>query len=288
MNVAQIVLNGLVSGMVLALPAVALSLVFGVLRFPNFAIGAMIVTGAYLGLIFNNILGLPLSIAAALAALLMALVSAVMGRLVFEPLRDRGSITLLVASMGVALILENVVRFAFGNDIRGYDIAVARPMRLLDLRFNREQIITAIVTLVAMAALHLLLTHSRLGRAMRAVADNPDLAEVRGIDRCRVNLSVWAIAGGFAAIAGVLTGLDTAIDPNMGWRLIVPVFAAAILGGIGSPFGAVVGALTIGLVAELSTIAFPAHYRNGVAFLVMLALLLVRPWGLFGRRMLTR
>jgi len=288
MNLAQVLLNGLVTGMVLALPALALSLIFGILRFPNFAIGAMLATGAYAAYVFNALLGLPLAPAAALGALAMAALSALLGRLVFEPLGDRGSITLLVASMGVALVLENVVRFAFGNDPRSFAVAVARPFRVLDLRINREQMITAAVALTCMLAVHLLLRHTRLGRAMRAVADNPDLAAARGIERRRVHLAVWALAGALSGLAGVLIGLDTALDPNMGWHHIVPVFAAAILGGIGSPFGAVAGALTLGVVAELSILVVPAYYRTAVAFAVMVALLLIRPWGLFGRPLVAR
>lgn len=288
MNLAQIILNGLVSGMLVALPAVALSLIFGVLRFPNFAIGGMLTAGAYLAFVFDVPLGLPFPLAAVLGVAGMTLVAVAMGRVVFEPLRDRGSITLLVASMGAALILENVARFSFGNSIRSYEVPIARPWQLLELRVNREQLVILAVTVLAMLAVHLLLNRTRLGRAMRAVADNPDLAAVRGIERGRVNLCVWAIAGVLSGAAGVLIALDTALAPNMGWSYIVPVFAAAILGGLGSPFGAVAGALALGLVAELSLLVLPAHYRSAVAFVVMVLLLLLRPSGLFGRARLSR
>jgi branched-subunit amino acid ABC-type transport system permease component len=129
---------------------------------------------------------------------------------------------------------------------------------------------------------------TRLGRAMRAVADNPDLAAVRGISRGQVVASVWIISGVLTAIAGVLVGLDANIEPQMGWNYLLPVFTAAILGGIASPMAAVAGALTIGIAEELATLVMPPHYRMIVAFLIMATLLLVRPWGLFGTRWVTR
>lgn len=288
MNLGQILLNGVVTGMVVALPALALALTFGVLRFPNFAIGSMLTVGAYAAYVFNVHAGLPLAAAAVLGALVLAGVSVGADRLVFRPLRDRSGITLLVASMGVAFVLENIVRLIFSNDVRGYDVAVARPFRVLDLRINQEQIVTAVTATLCMIAVHLLLRRTRLGRAMRAVADNPMLAAARGIDRDRVLRWTWAIAGALTAVAGVLIGLDTAIDPTMGWNKLIIIFAAALLGGIGQPFGAVAAALILGVVEELSTLVLSSQYRTGVAFAVMVALLLVRPWGLFGRRSIAR
>jgi branched-chain amino acid transport system permease protein len=134
-----------------------------------------------------------------------------------------------------------------------------------------------------MVVLQLVMTRSRLGRALRAVADNPSLAAVRGIDRDRVVRASWMIAGALTAIAGVLIGLDRAIDPLIGWNYLIPVFAAAILGGLGSPAGAVVGALAIGVVEELSTLILPPSYRLGVSFVVIAMMLVVRPNGLFGQ-----
>lgn len=284
MNVAQVLINGIGSGLVVALPALALALVFGILRFPFFAIGSMLTVGAYAAYIFNIVASMPLWLAAAPAAAATAAVAVLADRGVFRPLRDRSSITLLVASMGLALVLENVVRLFFGNDPRNFSVAVARPWDVLGLRINNEQIGAAATVAVCLLAVHLLLQRTPLGRAMRAVADNPMLAAARGIRREAVIVWTWAIAGTLSAIAGMLAALDGAIEPTMGWNLVVVVFAAAILGGIGAPFGAVAGALLLGVIAELSTLVISAQYRSAVAFVVMAAVLLVRPWGLFGRR----
>lgn len=279
---AQYVLNGFVSGMILALPAIALTLIYGILKFPNFASGAMLTMGAYLALIFNVYVGMPLLWAAILGAFIFALIAVGIDQTVFRQLRDRTSITLLVCSMGVSFVLENIARFIFGNGARSYDIAIARPKYLLGLRINNEQIITAATALAAMIAVYLILRHTSLGRAMRAVADNPSLAAVRGIQRESIIRWTWGITGVLTATAGVLAGMDRAIDPLLGWNYIVSTFAAAILGGLGNPVGAVVGALVVGVVEETSTLIIPPNYRQVVSFLAIAFLLILRPQGLFG------
>lgn len=280
---AQLILNGLVTGLIVALPALALTIVFGILKFPNFAIGASLTLGAYLAWLFNVVLGFPLAAAAALAVLGLGLVSVAGDRLVYRHLRDRGAITLLVVSMGMSFVLENACRFAFGNDARNFDVAVARPFRWQGLRLNHEQLITGATVILTLAALYVVLAHTRIGRGMRAVSDNPALAAARGIERGLIVRLTWFIAGVVTALAGVLIGLDRAIDPQLGWNYQINVFAAAILGGLGSVFGAVIGALMIGVAEELATLVLPTAYRQGVAFAAIVVLLLVRPHGLFGR-----
>jgi branched-subunit amino acid ABC-type transport system permease component len=280
--IGQVVLNGLVTGMVVALPAVALTLIYGILKFPNFAIGAMLTVGAYLALALNVYLSLPVLIAAAIGAAVFAAIAVGIDQAVFRPLRERSAITLLVASMGVSFVLENIVRFIFGNGARSYELPLAQPKLVFGLRINNEQMVTAAAVIAAMAAVYVLLRHTPLGRAMRAVSDNAPLAAARGIDRERIVRWTWVIAGILTAAAGVLAGMDRAIDPLLGWNYIVTVFAASILGGLGNPVGAVLGALTVGVVEETSTLVIPPNYRQIVSFCVIALLLLMRPQGLFG------
>ena len=282
--IAQLILNGFVTGLLLALPALALTLTFGILKFPNFAIGSMLTLGAYAAWVANSLFGLPLPIAAAVAALTMAAVAVLCDTLVFARLRERDSITLLVASMGIALVLENICRFGFGNATRNFAFEVARPIRWHGLRINQEQLITAVVVIVCVVIIQVVLYASPLGRAMRAVADNPSLAAVRGVERQTIVRITWFMAGALTALSGVLAGLDRAVDPLLGWNYQIPIFAAAILGGLGSPIGAIVGAIVIGLAEELSTLILPTNYRQVVSFTVILALLLLRTQGLFGRK----
>lgn len=280
----QLVLNGFVTGLLLALPALALTMVFGILRFPNFAIGASLTFGAYAAWVMNHLLGLPLFVATVIAALVFAAVMSVCDRLIFEKLRDAGSITLLVASLGLSLVLENVCRFVFGNSTRNFDIEIARPIRWHGLRVNHEQLVTAVTVILCVIVIQILLHASPLGRAMRATADNPSLAAVRGVERDTIARITWALAAILLTISGVLAGMDRAIDPLLGWSYQIPVFAAAILGGLGSPIGAVVGALVIGLAEELSTLVLPTNDRQIVSFAVILLLLLLRTQGLFGAK----
>lgn len=278
----QAIVNGIATGLITALPAVALTLVFGVMRFANFAIGATLTFGGYMAYTVNVGLGMPVVVAALASAVATAALCVAINRLVYEKLPGASSIALLVASMGVAFILENAVRFVYGNAVRNYQSEISRPLRFLDLRITHEQIANTAIAVACLAVVWLLLYQSRFGRAMRAVADNPALAAVRGIRPARIVGGTFALSGALSGLAGVLIGLDTAVEPLMGYSHIIPVFAAAILGGIGDPLGAVVGALLLGVVEELSSLVLPSTYRSGVAFIVMALVLLVRPWGLFG------
>ena len=280
----QLIINGLGTGLIIALPAMALSLTFGILRFPNFAIGAMLTMAAYMAWSFNTLLGMSLILAAAMTLLLFPLIALICDLSVFKPLRTRGPVTLLVASMGLSFVLENICRLFFGNDARSFEIPLARPYRVMGLRINYELLVTAGVSISAMAMVYFILQHTSLGRAMRAVADNPNLAAARGIDANWVIGATWCLSGMLIAASGVLIGMDRAIDPQLGWNYIIVCFAAAILGGLGSPVGAVIGALTLGIVGELATLIVDPNYRSAIAFMVVALVLLVRPTGLLGRR----
>jgi len=279
----QTAFNGVVTGVIMALPALAVTLLFGVLKFPNFAVGAMMTVAAYLAFGLNAQLGWPLAAATVAAALAMGALCIGIDQLTFKPLRERGAITLMVASLGLGFILENVARFAYGNTARSFAIELARPFRVADVRMNHEQMITIAVSSAAMIAMWVLLTRLPIGRAMRAVADNPSLALVRGIESPRVIRWTWFLAGVLLALGGVLIGMDRALEPPMGSNYLISVFAAAILGGLGSPLGAFVGALFIGVVSELSTLVVAPNYRIGVPLLALAVILVFRPQGLFGQ-----
>jgi len=280
----QTAFNGLISGVIMTLPALAVTLLFGVLKFPNFAVGAMMTVAAYLAFALNAQLGWSLVAATALVAVGFGGVCILIDQLTFKPLRGRGAITLMVASLGLGFILENLARFGYGNTARSFAIELARPFRFFDVRMNHEQMITFAISTAAMIAMWLLLTRSPVGRAMRAVADNPQLALVRGIDAERIIRWTWFITGMLLAVGGVLIGMDRALEPPMGSNYLVGVFGAAILGGLGSPLGAFVGAMLIGVASELSTLVMPPNYRIGIPLAAIALVLVFRPQGLFGQR----
>src|SRR5216683_610583 len=282
--IAQYVFNGLVTGGILALPAVAFSLLWRLLRFPNFAVSTYLTVGAYLALALNHSLHAPIGLAWLGALAGTGSVALVVDRIAFRPMRDRRPFSLAIASIGVAFVLENVVRFVWSNDFRSYDVPVTRAMSVAGLRIGRDQMLILGVAVVLMALAQAFLLKSRLGIAMRATADNPLLAAVKGVPTERViglaTLGGGALAGG----AGVFLGLDASIDPLMGGSLIISVFAAAVLGGIGSAPGALAGALIVGIVEEVGTLAVPPTYKTAIGFTIIVAVLLMRPTGLAGAR----
>ena len=282
--IAQYVFNGIVTGGILALPAVAFSLLWRLLRFPNFAVSTYLTVGAYAALALNASARVPLEVAWLGALAATGAVALAVDRIAFRPMRDRRPFSLAIASIGVAFVLENVVRFVWGNDFRAYDVPVTRADSVAGLRIGREQLLILGVAVVLMLLAQAFLLRTRLGVAMRATADNPLLAAVKGVPTERV-IAVATLGGGaLAGGAGVFLGLDASIDPLMGGGLIISVFAAAILGGIGSAPGALAGALIVGIVEEAGTLLVPPTYKTAIGFVIILIVLLLRPSGLAGSR----
>lgn len=279
----QLIVNGIVNAALIAPPAIAFSLLFGVLRFPNFAIGGYITAGAFAAYAFNVQLGLPLLVAAFAAMIVTGIVVWLSDIIVFKPMRGHGAVTLLVVSIALTLIIEHVIRIFYGADVRGFDLPLQRPMKFAGMRITQEQVDIILLAIGIAIATHLLLRFTRIGKAMRATADNPVLAEVRGINTGLVIGFTWLFCGALFGLTGVLAGLDLVIEPLLGWYLTIPIFAAAILGGIGSPYGAMLGALMVGLAEELTVLILPSSYKIGVGFAIIAILLLVRPHGLLGQ-----
>jgi len=279
----QFVLNGILSGGMLALPAIAFSLLYGILRFPNFAIGTYITAGAFIAFAANVTLRLPLAVAFLLTMVLTGFLGIGIDRLAFRPMRTRRSLTLAIVSIGVSFVLENICRFIWGNDLRSYNLPVSRGMEWGGVRVGREQLVIVLVSLAFMVLVQMLLRYTRLGKAMRAVADNAMLASVKGIDSEGIILRTSFLGAALTGAAGVMLGVDTAIDPLMGFKLVLSIFAAAIVGGIGSATTAVGGAFFVGLAEEISMIWLPATYRSAIGFGMIVLILLFRPAGLFRR-----
>jgi branched-chain amino acid transport system permease protein len=282
--IAQYVWNGLVTGGILALPAVAFSLLWRLLRFPNFAVSTYLTVGAYVALVLNQ--GLRVSIALAWLGALAGTgaVALAVDRIAFRPMRDRRPFSLAIASIGVTFVLENFVRFVWSNDFRSYDVPVTRAMSVAGLRIGRDQLLILGVAVILMALAQTYLRRTRLGVAMRATADNPFLAAVKGVPTERVIAAATLGGGALAGGAGVFLGLDASIDPLMGAGLIISVFAAAILGGVGSAPGALAGGLIVGIAEEVGTLVIPPTYKTAIGFAIILVVLLVRPTGLAGGR----
>ncbi len=278
----QLVFNGIAIGSILALAAIGLTLTYGILRLSNFAHGDFMTLGAYL-IWLANINGVNIWLAMVLGAAGTIVAMLIAEFLLWKPMRDRraDSTTLIIISIGLALFLRSTILFIWGGSNQSYDLPIVQALQVGDLRIAYYRVIGIVLSVVAIIALHFLLQKTKVGKAMRAVADNVDLARVSGINVERIVLWTWIITGILTALAGGIYGLITAVRPNMGWFLILPMFASVILGGIGNVYGAIAGALIIGVAQELSIPLLGSEYKLGVALLIMVLILFLRPQGLF-------
>jgi branched-chain amino acid transport system permease protein len=276
---AQLVLNGVVAGAVYALFAVGLTMVYGVFRFINFAHGELIAWGAYLTFLFSQFL--PFSLAVVPALMIAVLLGIGQDRYVYKPLRQRGRITLLIASIGLSYLLRNGLRLIWGSDLQTYGFEAARGLSFAGLIITRTQLAMAAAALLFLGFLYGLLKFTMLGKSLRAAADNMELAEIMGINMKRVGLTVWTLSALFASAGGVLIGIDTNLEPMMGLTNLLKAFAAVLLGGAGNVWGALVGGLFIGITENLGVAFISPGYKDAIAFALIILILLFRPTGIF-------
>jgi neutral amino acid transport system permease protein len=279
---AQLIVNGIAVGSIIALAAVGLTLTYGILRLSNFAHGDFLTLGAYLTWLINTIgvniwLSMILAAAGTVAAMLLS------EKLLWSKMRSirATSTTLIIISIGLALFLRNGIIFIWGGKNQNYNLPVTPALDIFGLKVPQNQLLVLGLAVLAILALHYLLQNTKIGKAMRAVADDLDLARVSGINVDRVIFWTWVIAGTLTSLGGSMYGLITAVRPNMGWFLILPLFASVILGGIGNPYGAIAAAFIIGIIQEISTPWLGSQYKQGIALLIMILVLLIRPKGLF-------
>jgi branched-subunit amino acid ABC-type transport system permease component len=278
----QMIINTLAGAAVIAPAAVAFTLVYTLFRYANFAAGGFVTVGAFAAWTINVPLGQPLWAAGIGAMIIGAIALAISDRLVFRPLRGRAAGTLLLVSIALSFVLENIVRFFYGAQMKGFDIPLTGPLVIWGARIARETFAVVAISMVAILAVGALLVLTPIGRALRAVADNPSLANVRGLPVPRVEVFGIAIAGALFGLSGALVGLDLSIDPNLNWAVTIPIIAAAVVGGLGSPIGAATGAIIIGAAEELTVAFLSPAYKGAVGFIVITLVLILRPQGLLG------
>jgi neutral amino acid transport system permease protein len=277
----QLLINGIALGSIIAPAAVGLTLTYGILRLSNFAHGDFMTLGAYLAWFINSLgVNVGLSIGLGMAGTILAMLLS--DKLLWQPMRKKraSTTTIMIASIGLGLFIRNGIAFIWSTKPQRYNLDLELPLQIAGLNIKYSTITTLFLSSLAMIALYILLQKTKIGKAMRAVADDPDLAKVTGINVQQVVLWTWIITGALTALAGGLYGLES-VRLNMGWYLTLPMFAAVILGGIGNPYGAIAGAFIIGLVQEVSFPIVGADFKLGVALVVMVLTLLFRPQGLF-------
>lgn len=298
MGLSQNLIFGLVMGSYIAIAAIGFTLIYGIVNMINFAYGEYLTVGAFVGIVVAGSLPIPLPVAVLVAMLVGGLASLVLARAFFTPINHTGPVPMLLTSIGLGLALRNAIRLTAGRSARNFDVETvtyrfeglpALPVGSVDLLgdifVTSEQLIVIGCAVAVFLLLHALLTRTDVGIAMRAMGDDESLAQVRGINTQHIRDSVWILAGVLAALAGILLGIQTNVDASTGFSQILQILSAAILGGAGSPYGAIAGAYVIGLVMALSTAFLPTGMTgisSAVAFLVLVVVLLVRPSGIAG------
>ncbi len=318
------ILAGLIIGSIYALGAVGVTLIFGILRFAHFPHGDMMTLGAFVALVLTllapgvgDLVGLPTAFVLMPVAMVVTAVVAVwLDKAFYAPLRRANvkPVVIVMASIGVMLMMQGLIRVFAGTGTRQLDAGSKDIYRIdfggRDIVLTEPQILLFVFTTAAVVALHLFLTRSRMGKAMRAMSDNPDLARVSGISTESVVRTTWIIAGALAAAGGTLLALDVTLKPDLSFNIILPIFAAAIVGGIGQPYGAIAGGLLVGFTETLAVfnwsvllrplqpmlpewleipakIAFvPTEYKIVVPFFILVAVLIWRPTGIFKGKLL--
>ena len=282
----QLIVNGIALGSIIALGAVGLTLTYGILRLSNFAHGDLMTLGAFVAWMLNVS---PIPVLNNIwVSMLVGIVTTVGVALLAEAVlwkrmrRARATATtLVIISIGLALFLRNGILLIWGSDAKRYNLPVSEAIDLFGIKIKFYNLVVLGLAIVAIAGLHFLLQNTKIGKAMRAVADDIDLARVTGINVEQVVLWTWIIAASLTGLGGQMYGLVTNVRPDMGWFLIMPMFAAVTLGGIGNPYGAIAGAFIIGIAQEVSVPIVGSQYKLAIALILMVLTLLFRPQGLF-------
>ncbi|MBE9521956.1 MAG: branched-chain amino acid ABC transporter permease [Proteobacteria bacterium] len=300
---AELIVYGIVLGSIISLGAIGLSLVYGIIRFANFSHGDFLTAGAYVALFMVtgvlSWIGIPdttfgplsfgwrMVIAFPVSMVAVGGVAILLDRVLYRKLRIKGSgpVMLAMSSLGAAFIIRMVILIIWSSDSLFFRPGLLRPALQLPLgiKIRPDQILILFAVFALVSLLHLFLQNTKMGKAMRATADNMELALISGIDTERIIIWTWGIGGALAAAAGILYGIDVQLHPYMGWNFLIPLFAATILGTIGNIYGALIGGLTIGIAQQVSTAFLLPTYKLAVAFIIMVLILLIRPQGIFGK-----
>lgn len=287
-RVAGTFIVGLKFGAIIALSAIGLSMIYGITGLVNFSHGELVTLGAVITWWFNALAGWHLALAAIPAVLIVAGFGGVQERYLWLPLRRRrsGNVALIVVSIGLSLALRyGVILVPFGGLPRSFrQYVIQQPVAILGVQVIPKNLFVIGASAVILVLIGLGLQRTRFGTAMRAVADNPDLSRSSGIDVDRVILVTWVAGAGLAALGGIFFGLTEVVEWQMGFRLLLMIFAAVILGGLGSAYGAMLGGFLVGILVEMSTLVLSVELKNVTALTILIVMLLVRPQGLLGRR----
>lgn len=281
--VVQALVNGLAIGGMYALIAVGLTMIFGIMDIVNFAHGEFFMVGAYMGFVAAEWVGLNFYLSIVFAMVAVALIAVAIERIVFRPLQEREVLDKLLASIGVLFVLQTAAILVFGNTPRSFDSPFGNNVVSFGGIIIAEiRLFLVIATVVLFALLWYVLKRTKIGKAMRATAINPEAAEIRGVNVDHVHIATFGIGGAMAGAAGAIIGTIFSIHPAMGLLPVLKAFSVVIVGGLGSVPGAFLGGLLIGPIESLGATFGPTEYRHTYAFVALIVVLMVRPQGILG------
>ncbi len=304
MYISQILANSLVRGAELSLLAIGLTMIFDILKFANFAHTDFAILGAFLAYLFNRTIGLNLFFSILLAAFVTGIVGICIDKVIFRRLRMKGAkpVTLMIASLGTAIALRNILRLIWSSGIKTYAMPIRKPIEILGARVTPLQIGIIFAGLISMIAFHLILHRTKFGKALRAISDNRELASACAIDSEKMIKWMWFLACSYGVMGGSMIAMEHLLYPRLGFDIIIPVFCAAILGGIGNPYGAMLGALTLafaentilaldfsylvnlGGLFEVGPIQISTGYKPAISFVILIIVLLLKPTGILRKK----
>lgn len=281
----QLIVNGIIAGSIYALIASGFSLIYATNRFIHFAHGTIVAAGAYIVYLFFSLLGWHFYFAVPIAILCTSILGALVYTVIYRPLQKRGSSNaiLLIAGLGLYILLENTLLLVFGASVKTLQvIQVAKGMEFFGAIITPLQLIIVVTVILLLIILGIFMRYTKWGMIIRAVADNADLADTTGINTARVQVLGFAIGSALAGVAGILVGMEQNIEPTMGTQLMIKGFAGAIIGGVTSLPGSILGSYVLGLVENLGIWYLPSGYKDAIAFVLLLIFLIIRPQGILG------
>jgi branched-subunit amino acid ABC-type transport system permease component len=304
MDISQILVNSLVRGAELSLLAIGLTMVYDILKFANFAHTDYAVLGAFFAYTFNRIIGLNLIFSVILAVFFTGIAGICIDKAIFKRLRMIGAkpVTLMITSLGIAIALRNIMRLIWTSHAKTYAVPLHKPFEILGARITPLQIGIIVVGLLSMITFHLVLHRTTFGKALRAISDNSDLANACAIDSEKMIRRLWFLASAYGVIGGSMIAMEHLLYPRLGFDIIIPVFCATILGGIGNPYGAMLGALTLALAENLilaidlaplinlggffdvGSIQISTGYKPAISFMILIIVLLFKPTGILRKK----
>jgi len=281
----QLLINGLIAGAIYALVASGFSLIYSVCKFVHFAHGVVIAFSAYFLYFLFSMMGLNFGFSVVLSIIFASLLGFLINQFVYKQLRKRraSNVILLIASVALLIFFESLILLLFGADVKtiGY-IKIAKGIEIFKAIITPLQIVIIAVSIALLILLYLFLKRTKIGKAMRAVADNKDVAEIVGISSEKIYNWSFIIGSAIAGIAGILVGLEQNLEPTMGTNLMIKGFTAAIIGGIDSVPGAILGSFLLGFAENFGIWFLPSGYKDAIAFIILFIFLLFRPQGILG------